>query len=434
MQRAAQRLMTMRPEDRKEVRTKAGNVVSVPVYRVAMCYRWTVGGGPSLWKSPAGDAAEYGDVHTCGSVWHCPICAPKITTGRRDELIAAVAGWRDRGGEVYLATRTFSHDKRSRELRDSMAALQKVLSRAKGTRRALALAERAGVVGTVRALEVTHGEVNGWHPHTHELIFARPGERGRLLSHRNEWIRRLIVSELAGMKPAMSRAERASQLRYLRRHAYTVQLGDKAADYVAKYGIEPTTENGGRWGPGSELTKGHQKTGERLSGRTPFELLRLYSEGDQRAGFLFREYALAFQGRAQLYWSKGLRASFTELCEVAAAEIYYPHGAVAECLAWRARARFIGRNKSDEDLAATRGPECTEFVKRLGAEEWRLVLRTNSRFDLRMAAQLGGLAEVDALLEQLRRARATDDGNYVADWRRFDRGHWYDANAAGQGN
>src|SRR5205085_2664419 len=87
--------------------------------------------------------------------------------------------------------------------------MSKALSRAKGTRRARELAVRAGIVGAIRSLEVTHGEINGWHPHTHELLFGRPGERGRLLSHRNEWIRRLIKLGLAGMRPGMTRAEQA---------------------------------------------------------------------------------------------------------------------------------------------------------------------------------------------------------------------------------
>jgi len=459
MQRAAQRIMTWRPEDWRMVPVRGvdaagadyASELRTPRYRVAVCHRWSHGPGPALWRSPAGDAAEFADVHTCGSVWHCPICAPKITSGRRDELQAAIAAWTGRGGAVYLGTRTFSHDKRSLELQPVMVevdgkfkrvsplldAFSDALSRAKGTRRALATAERAGVVGTVRSLEVTQGEINGWHPHTHELIFARPGEQARLLSHRNGWIRELIKRGLAGMRDTMTRAERAEQLRYLRRHAYTVQLGDKASEYVAKFGMEPATENGGRWGEASELTRGHLKTGTRLTGRTPFELLRLYTEGDKRAGCLFREFAEAFHGRAQLFWSPGLRASLVELCEQQAAQLYHvyntraePEQTAIEADAWGARARYIGRNKSDEDYAATRSADCSEFVKRLSRDEWGTVLRANARFELRLAAQLGGAPEVDELLERLRRERARDDDSAVSDWRRFDagRGRWRDLN------
>lgn len=429
--------MSMRPEDRRDVATDAGTV-SVPRYRVVTCHRWSHGPGPAVWRSPAGEGAEFADVHTCGSVWHCPVCAGKITSGRRDELLAAIAAWTDpdhgRGGEVYLATRTFSHDKHSTELLGPvpeggkkpssplLEAFADALSRAKGKRRALACAERAGVIGTVRALEVTHGEINGWHPHTHELIFALPGQRGRLLSHRNGWIRELIKRGLSGMRDTMTRAERAEQLRYLRRHAYTVQDGRFAAEYVSKFGMEPTTEEGGRWGHASELTKGHQKFGKRLTGRTPFTLLRQYVEGDRRAGFLFRDFALAFQGRSQLYWSPRLRTDLSELAASVSQELYYRCGASVEQLAWAARARCIARDRSDEDIAASRSAACTEFVIRLGSDDWRAVLRTNSRHDVLMAAQLGGEAEVRELLERLRGERATHGDSFLPDFRRFDRG------------
>lgn len=416
-----------------------GGLIRVPVHRVATCHRWSHGPGPAIWRAPAGEAAEFADVHTCGSVWMCAVCAAKITSGRRNELVAGIAGWRDRGGEVYLATRTISHDKYSLTLPQLIGAegLAGALSRAKGGRRFAALNAAAGVVGTVRALEVTHGEINGWHPHTHELIFARPGERERLLSHRTRWIRELIKRGLAGMRDTMTRAERAEQLRYLRRHAYTVQLGDKAAEYVAKFGMEPTTENGGRWGHASELTKGHQKTGQRLTGRTPFGLLALNVEGDHRAGYLFREFALAFRGRSQLYWSPGLRAALVDLCETTAAQRYADAEAAAwagreqaalraEADAWAARGRYIARDLSDADLAAARTANCTEFVIRFSSDDWRNVLRANARHDVLMAAQLGGEAEVRELLDRLRRGRDVDDGSFLPDFRRFDRGRWHD--------
>lgn len=407
--------------DQKPVPVPGGGFVDVPQHRVVMCHRWTHGPGAAIWRAPTGDNAEFADVQTCGSVWMCAVCSAKITSQRRSMLNAAIAAWIGRGGEVYLLTRTFSHDKESKPLPQLVAAMSETLSRVKGTRRTIATFAAAGVVGTIRALEVTHGELNGWHPHTHELIFARPGQRERLLSHRNEWIRWLLKNKLAGMDEFFSRQERAAQLRHLRRHALTVQLGDKAAEYVAKFGMEPMTESGGRWGAASELVKGHQKNGERFSGRTPFELLRLYSvEGNARAGRLFRDYALVFQGKAQLYWGK-LRPLLVELCDTTAKDIYFRDGQTVEQKAWAARARFLAKNPSDEDIAATRAPDCSEFVVRFTTEEWKVVLRTNSRHDVLMAARLGGEPEVRELLRQLAAAPPTHRGDFMPDWRKFDR-------------
>ena len=72
-----------------------------------------------------------------------------------------------------------------------------------------------------------------------------------------------------------------------------VQNGEKAAQYVSKWGLE------------EEITKGHIKKG-RDNSLTPFDILRL-SENDAEYSKLFREYADAFKGKRQLVWSKGLK-------------------------------------------------------------------------------------------------------------------------------
>lgn len=55
----------------------------------------------------------------------------------------------------------------------------------------------------------------------------------------------------------------------------------------------------------SEVTKGHLKKG-REDSLTPFDLLRQSIELP-KYGFLFREFADAFKGKKQLFWSKGLK-------------------------------------------------------------------------------------------------------------------------------
>jgi hypothetical protein len=79
-------------------------------------------------------------------------------------------------------------------------------------------------------------------------------------------------------------------------HGCKLEGGSKAAAYVSK----------GVWGLESEVTKGHVKKGSKGS-RTPFDLLRGYREGDKQSGALWASYALAFEGKRQLYWSNGLR-------------------------------------------------------------------------------------------------------------------------------
>jgi hypothetical protein len=75
--------------------------------------------------------------------------------------------------------------------------------------------------------------------------------------------------------------------------------------YLAKFGRLP------QWDVSRELTKGHIKAGRSLAGDlqlSPMQLLEAAGSGDERCGRLFAEFAARFNGKAQLYWSPGLRA------------------------------------------------------------------------------------------------------------------------------
>lgn len=398
--------------DRKAVRV-GDDLVAGYVYRVAMCQRGIHGIEPGIRRSPDGSKAEFIDVMTCGSVWHCPICSKKVTTGRREELNAALVAWKGRGGVVYLLTLTGSHGKAD-ALEATKGAMRKALSKVKGSRAWRELMARAGHVGSIRALEVTHGEINGWHPHTHELVFARPDMDRTLRKLRRVWVRALIKAGLAGIAPGMDRAEVFGQLRSLLRHGLTVQDGTYAADYVAKFGMEAQTDNGGRWGMASELTKAHAKIGNRLTGRTPFTLLRRARQGDERARRLFREYAESFHGERQLYWSSSLRASLIEHCETMYAECYLHIGA-AEAMEWKRRAGVLRGEVDDAALAARADERCTEFVSRIDPKDWRNVIATNTRYHLLSVAASQGARGVELFLSRLAYERHTHSGEFFDD-------------------
>ena len=116
--------------------------------------------------------------------------------------------------------------------------------------------------------------------------------------------------------------------------------GDKAAEYV------------GKWGLDYELTKGHIKKAGR-SGMSPFDMLRAWSENrDSRAISRFRLFADAFHGKRQLVWSKGLR----ELL-----------GLVSEL--------------SDEELAQASVEEAS-LLAELEDDEWYAIRRHGLQLDL----------------------------------------------------
>jgi hypothetical protein len=375
-------------------------------YRVAMCHRGTDGGPVVVKRSPDGSDAEFRGLQTCGSVWHCPLCAPKIAAHRRDELNLAMNRWMiQHGGRVGFVTYTLQHDAvkfGAGQLEAELAALSKALSYFKGTRAVRELLKGCGHAGTVRALEATFGEINGWHLHTHELAFVAAGalifdRAGRLVVWasplarlRNLWARELIKRGLAGLTGNETPAERRGKLRNLLAHCLTVQGGGKAADYVAKFGKEPEGERG-QWGYASEMTRSHMKQGrgaedgapQRCGHASPWALLNDYVDGDERSGVLFREFAVTMQGRRQLYWSKGLKALLG-----------------------------VGE-QSDEDLAAKPDPKCTEHVMEITPGLWQLVLACDARHEVLLAAASDGRAGVLALLAELERRRPTHQGDFT---------------------
>lgn len=345
----------------------------LPGQRVAHCQRSTMSSaGVAVYRSAEG--ASYANLATCGSVWHCPVCSAKITEGRRQELQEAINTWAKQGGEVYLMSLTFPHLV-AQLLGDNIKLFSEALRKFKNSRTYKNTMSEAGAPGSVRALEVTHGE-NGWHPHTHDLVFAAPGQMEKFRELENSWIETLIKTGLA---------ER-SQLNDLLRYAFDIQNGDYAAEYVAKFGHEASnaskliTEN--TWGAARELTKSYAKIGKRFGGRTPFTLLAHFIQGDNASGELFQEFAAHFKGKRQLFWSPKLREALK-----------------------------LATEKTDDELATEELPE-REFVTILAHEQWKLILSRNARFEVLRVAQEEGAEGVERLLDDLAGRRATHQGVY----------------------
>lgn len=369
--------------DKEATTDRYGNPAVHFKFRVAMCHRGTDGQGVSVRRSPDRANARFGNLHTCGSVWHCPICAPKVAAVRRDEMNEALAAWKQRGGEVYFLTYTMQHDAEGygMDCAETLKLMSAALSRFKASRGYRAALESAGAVGAIRALEPTFGELNGWHVHTHELLFAQPGHMEPLKRLVKSWARMLLKRGMAGLKAYDIGADKVRKLRALLRRSLTVQSGDYAADYVAKFGREPENDRGA-WGLASEMTRAHMKRGrlgagtdgtpQRCDHATPWGLLNDALDGDCRSGALFRQYAKAFQGRRQLYWSPKLRELFFGLVE-----------------------------RSDDEIAAADDARCTEHVIEILPSQWAVVIAHEARFDVLRAAASDGAEGVRALLAEL---------------------------------
>lgn len=307
-----------------------------------------------VWQSKEHKTTSYSGLQTCGSVWACPVCSAKIAERRRAEIVAAMAAHKAAGGCMNLLTLTAPHqrvDKLVDLLKMQALALKKMFA----DRTVRKVFAEMGILGQIRALEVTHGRLseinNGWHPHHHILLFAGSGvDLARFDGPQlKDWAVRLYLRwaaccESAGLgTPSFA-------------HGLKLDDGSKAAKYVAKWGLE------------DEMTKGHTK--KAINGETPFDFLRSYlaDATDKQAGALFKEFAETFKGKQQLRWSPGLKKRFA-----------------------------IGES-SDDELAA----QMDDYAAMLGTitlEQWCDVLAADGRGTVLMLAANGGWDAVTVYLD-----------------------------------
>lgn len=366
------RLTATLPETRREKRLnergslqKAAGYL-MPQYGVAQCGVGLIPGtaGVAVYRTAEG-TAHYGNLKTCGSVWVCPVCAAKISERRRGEIQTAIQAHCAQHGEgtILIAAYTASH-KRTDGLSDVLTRFLKAQERMKGNRPYKRLKARYGLVGSIKSLEVTWGEPNGWHPHCHTLLFFdKPVDA--------EAFRRELYGAWEG-------AARAQGLSMTEARGLVIQSAwGEVQDYVAKWGHEPTEPV---WDATAELTKGHSKRarGDEAGPRyTPFDLLRWFRDtGEVRPARLFREFATAFKGRHQLNWSDGLRARVG-----------------------------LGVEESDETVA-TKLETPAVLLGLIDRERWAAVCYYEQRGQVLIAAERGGwdavVAVLDHLLEQYR--------------------------------
>jgi hypothetical protein len=244
----------------------------------------------------------FSGFEVCGSVWGCPICAPKIAERRRAELSAAVETAKALGYKVMLGTFTVPHG-----LGDDLKVIQSQLKDVWGrwgtdTKAGKRMRREIGLVGYFRAFEVTYGK-NGWHPHFHALLILDTDTDLTPYEIQKAW----YPVWLHGCRKAGLGDPNES-------HGVRVSDGKKAAWYVNKWGME------------SEITKGHLKKGK--TSVNPWDLLRVYTFGldngrisrelrdifknlgvdEARAGALWLDFFRGFKGERQIRPSNGIRA------------------------------------------------------------------------------------------------------------------------------
>lgn len=298
--------------------------------------------------------AHYGHLFICGSPWMCPICSAKISERRRVELTQAIE---NSDFHFALATFTLQHSIDD-SLKDSLDALLHARERLKSGRAWQNFKCDFGIVGTISSLEMTYG-VNGFHPHSHNLLVARrPLDSGPVHD-----ILFPIYDAALLERDRSATAARGLDVR-------TAQ--SDVALYISKFGHEP--KNPKRpfgWTIEHELTKSVSKMSRGDHGFTPLDLLQAFMLGDQQAGKVWQEYASTFKGRHQLQWSKGLRG-------------------------------ILGLGKAESDLEiAQRVEEPAILLATLSLHQWQLVLANDARGEVLEVASSGDPSLLQEFLQDI---------------------------------
>ena len=148
-----------------------------PAHRTASCLwsRVSTSSAVSVVRDFATARARYSGLRVCARVWTCPCCAAKISERRAQELAAAITQARTLDLHVSLLTVTVPHVRQD-ALHDLIQRLGVAWRYFSSDRRSKTLRAEIGLVGTIRNIEVTHGE-NGWHPHFHCLVVHKTARR-----------------------------------------------------------------------------------------------------------------------------------------------------------------------------------------------------------------------------------------------------------------
>ena len=335
---------------------RAGLAYGHDYCRTAKCRYISHGQGVGVHKSKKYNGAFYSGLVTCGSVWNCPVCGPKIQERRREEIAQAVTWAYANGYQPVMVTLTFPHrawNKLKKLLKKQASALQLLRAGSPWNR----FKNWCGYQGLIRALEVLFGR-HGWHPHTHELWFVRPDADVEEMKAKI-----LKLWESACIRAELLDENDSAQLEAFRAHAVDVKGNCSASDYLAKQ------DDSRHWGVDREIAKASTKAG-RAKGLHPFALLAKAGQGDKRAERLFLAYSLAMKGKAQIFWSPGLKAT-------------------------------VGVHEATDQQLSEEVREPADLLGQLSPDDWKLVRSRNARAQVLDAAENGGWPAILAFLKSL---------------------------------
>lgn len=248
---------------------------------------------------------------------------PKQRKQENDAAYAArIAAWKNEG-------RAFDKDQKRRRLEETR--VREAFGDARRPRgwddgvalkRRVGMRERYGVVGMVRATEVTRGQ-SGWHPHVHVLVVmkARKGNQeppSGYEAHRKAhalangmftlWEKGLARHgfeawrDSGGLHVDVMEATAESIAGYVTKLAALSGLSEAEARQEVRGGLAKSVQ-----GQALETTRGDLKKSRGEKGEMPFAILARACDGEADAVMAWLEYLDASQGRRLLLIGSELR-------------------------------------------------------------------------------------------------------------------------------
>lgn len=302
------------------------------------------GAGVTLTVSADGQQVGRKGLNRCASVWACPVCEAVIRGQRATDADTAITEHVRRGGMVLFVTFTVRHWS-NHDLEDlirvQVREVWKGLLQGRKWARSEAgnLRNRLGVVGTIRVIEVTVGQINGWHPHLHVAVFLggrqdpkpkrgsgekwdptvreyfRPADAD-LDAFEAEWKAAWIDGVTAANPDFRPSARDGVDFK----RVYTVKDAAAIGKYISK--VQGTDVNSD-WSVGAELARGDVKQARGGNMKAMDILFRLaamrggqvaddlpgWGSIDQLAA-LWSEYELTTKGGQNMAWSEGLKRAY----------------------------------------------------------------------------------------------------------------------------
>ncbi|HWH33507.1 MAG TPA: hypothetical protein VNU01_12625 [Egibacteraceae bacterium] len=272
-------------------------VTSLP--QTAFCARYLHGGADFATVQLRDGRAGWGGLRSCKSIHACPRCSPVIRQRRYEQIERLGLAHAKAGGGLGFLTVTLPHTKAD-PLADSLDTVLNGWRAVQQSRAVRSLFTRLGVLGSIRATEITRG-YRGWHPHTHLLMFTT---------------RPLTAAELAEIEEAVYKA----WARYVARRGYGAPSREhgvvmrpvdmsRGTDGLSAYLAKVHDAFGKSTTIALEMARGDLKRGRKGS-RTPFEIAESAAAGHGGDLKLWHEYEAATKGRSVIYVPPKLSALY----------------------------------------------------------------------------------------------------------------------------